>query len=393
MDIWQSLCGAVWAKVTSAETSKILLIAQKMDITLDKITWVDDLTIRFCVKRQDFKTLKKLLKQRGEKLEVIDKIGIYWRLKGYLKRPVLLAGVLILLISGMYIPSRIYFFRVEGNSDIPTKLILEIASEHGIYFGASRRQVRSEKVKNALLEAIPQLQWAGINTSGCVATISVKERQVGSQIIEQQGVSSIVADRDGVIHELTVTKGSAACKIGDTVTAGQVLISGYTDCGLSVRAERAQGDIYAMTDRENSFIFPVNWVNRGDKQREVKKYSLIIGKKRINLYKGSGILDTECVKMYSKNYVTLPGGFLLPVGIVTETWIYCEESSESDVAEENSAQLSDFAENYLHSQMIAGRILSKQEQYLSKGDILILNGSYSCLEMIGREQNEEIVVP
>ena len=36
--------------------------------------------------------------------------------------------------------------------------------------------IRSEKVKNSLLQRIPQLQWAGINTDGCVAVISVREK-------------------------------------------------------------------------------------------------------------------------------------------------------------------------------------------------------------------------
>ena len=393
MDLWQSLGGTVWVTVTSADPTKILLIAQQRNITLDNITWIDDLTIRFCVSRQDFKILNKLLKSRGDKVKIVKKSGIYWRLKGYLRRPVLLTGVLALLITGMYIPSRIYFFRVEGNSTIPTRLILEVAADNGIHFGASRRQIRSEKVKNALLEAIPQLQWVGVNTSGCVATISVKERQTVEQVDGHQGVSSIVADREGVIHEMTVTKGSAACKIGQTVTEGQVLISGYTDCGLSIRAERAQGEIYATTSRENTFKMPLDWKYRGEKQTEVKKYSLIIGKNRINLYKGSGISDTSCVKMYSENYVTLPGGFLLPVAVVTETWIYCEKMTEMGVMEETGDLLAGFAENYLRGQMIAGKILSRKEQYLSEENVLILSGTYRCLEMIGREQNEEIIVP
>lgn len=31
-------------------------------------------------------------------------------------------------------------------------------------------------MKNALLSAIPELQWAGVNTYGCRAVISVRER-------------------------------------------------------------------------------------------------------------------------------------------------------------------------------------------------------------------------
>ena len=89
-------------------------------------------------------------------------------------RPVLLAGLGILFLLAMYLPSRVLFIRVEGNMQIPDRQILAAAEECGIRFGASRREVRSEKVKNALLSSVPQLQWAGVNTAGCVATISVR---------------------------------------------------------------------------------------------------------------------------------------------------------------------------------------------------------------------------
>lgn len=393
MDFWQSLNGIVCATVTSADPTSVLSRAQNENITLDCVTLIDDITVRFNVSRQDYKMLKKLLDERGEKLEITEKLGLFWRLKACMKRPILLVGILLLLITGMLIPTRIYFFRVEGNTNIPTRLILEVASQNGIHFGASRRQVRSEKVKNKLLEAIPQLQWAGINTAGCVATISVRERQPDAMKPEKEGVSSIVADRDGIIHELTVTNGSAACKIGESVTKGQTLISGYTDCGLSIRAERARGEIYAATTRENSFLIPLNWDVRGQKQKEVKRYSLIIGKKRINFYKDSGILDTSCVKMYSENYLTLPGGYQLPVAIIIETWISFSNDTPAAVTDEYNELMSRFAEKYLRDQMIAGKILTRQEQFTSDENVLILEGVYSCLEMIGRERYEEIITP
>ena len=393
MDLWQSLNGLVCATVTSADTNRILSVVRTRNITLDQIVRIDEITVRFVVKRQDFDVLKKLLDERGDHIEITDRIGLFWRLKAFLKRPLLIFGILLLLISGTFIPTRIYFFRVEGNANIPTQLILEVASESGLHFGASRRQVRSERVKNQLLESIPQLQWAGINTSGCVATISVRERQQDATTTQKDGVSSIVADRDGIIHEITVTNGSAACKIGDSVTKGQTLISGYTDCGLSIRAERARGEIYAATSHKSCFVMPSNWEIRGQKLAEVKKYSIIIGKKRINFYKDSGILDSSCVKMYSENYLTLPGGFQLPVAIITETWVSYSSDTSIAALDKNQELMVHLAEKYLQSRMIAGQILAREEDFSSGEDVLLLQGTYNCLEMIGRERYEEIIAP
>ena len=392
MDIWKSLNGTLDVSVLSANPTAMLYALQNDGIILNNVKWIDDLTITFQLRRQDLKKLNHLADKNGADVKILRRAGWYWRLVSCRKRPVLIAGLTIIMALMWYIPSRIFFFRVEGNRQIPARLILEVVSDCGINFGASRQQVRSEKVKNALLEAIPQLQWAGINTAGCVATISVKERQMPIQKTESSGVSSIVAVRDGIIQELTVTRGSTECKVGQSVTEGQVLISGYTDCGLTVRAERAQGEIYASTSRQETFIMPLDWQRRGEKQAVSKKYSLIIGKKRINFYKDSGILGTTCDKMSTVNYLTLPGGFVLPIALVREKWIWYETENCAGAEDREEKILTDFAEAYLDQQMLAGRILD-QEYELTGGDgVLRLRSSYACIEMIGREQNEEILV-
>lgn len=394
MDFWHSLGGMVEVTLTSADTAGSMSALNRAGIVLHGAERAeDDLTVRFRIRRQDYSKLEKITQRRGDSLHSVRKVGLYWAAKGLLDRPVILVGMLLLIMLVTVIPTRVYFFRVEGNTTVPTNLILEKCAQCGISFGASRREVRSEKLKNALLEAMPQLQWAGINTSGCVATISVRERSETNSVQIKNGVSSIVASRDGIIAECTVTRGSAACQVGQAVRAGQVLICGYTDCGISIRAERAEGEIYAKTDRDLTVKTPSQWESKGQQTEQIKKYALIIGKKRINLYKGSGISDTTCDKMYLENYVTLPGGFVLPVAIVTEVWTY--RQTNDAVLQEDAAEytLSSFAERYLSSQMVAGRITDVHESLSAEDGVFTLTGKYACLEMIGIVQNEEMIVP
>lgn len=393
MDLWRSLNGMVQVEIVSAAPTRLLTELYDNGITLEHVRFPDELTVRFHVSRQNVKAVRRISGKCGAQMKLIAKNGLYWRFRSFAHRPVLIIGFTLLLLLTAFIPTRICFFRVVGNDRIPARLILETASECGISFGASRRDVRSEKVKNSLLEAIPDLEWAGINTAGCVAIISVRERQNGEKNTHSQMISSIVASRDGVIQELTVTAGSAVVKQGQAVKAGQVLISGYTDCGLSIRAERASGEIYANTNRSFSFLIPNKCIQRGLKTVETKKYSVIIGKKRINFYQGSGILDTSCVKMYEEDYLTLPGGFRLPIAIVTETYICYEESTSISTAEQVRDDLALFAGAYLRRQMVAGKIVTKEESFSNENGVFRLFGEYGCVEMIGRERSEEIITP
>ena len=393
MEFWRSLNGMICLQITSADVAGALTVLNNNGIELFQALSRNDLTVEVMIRRQDHKRLRQILERRGDSIEPVKLRGLYWHGKRMLKRPVLLCGILALVALSCVIPSRILFVKVEGNQTIPDKMILEYAANCGIAFGASRREVRSEKMKNALLEALPQLQWAGVNTRGCVATISVREREIGNQPEQIAGVSSIVAACDGLIQSCTVIKGNAICTVGQAVKAGQKLISGYTDCGLSIRACRAEGEVFARTERAVSVVALSEYNLQTPKNMELRKYSVVIGKKRINLYKDSGILESTCDKMVLENCLTLPGGFILPVTLVTEVWSYNDQSITAVDPNLLSEQLGEFASAYVNAQMIAGRILSVDETVATEDGIVSLEGKYACHEMIGRVQKEEILKP
>jgi sporulation protein YqfD len=245
-------------------------------------------------------------------------------------------------------------------------------------------------MKNALLEALPELRWAGINTYGCTAVISVSERALFADRQEQATVSSILASRDGIITSATAAQGNLLCSEGQAVKAGDVLISGYQDCEIALRAVHAEGEVYALTNRQLRAIVPLDWSVRTNSGAVSQKYSLIFGKKRINLWKGSGISDTTCVRMYEEYYITLPGGFYLPVRVGVERVIDGCTVDEVYPENETGAVLTDFAERYLNQQMVAGMITQSHIQTTCDGAIGRLTGNYFCVEMIGTLRHNEI---
>ena len=302
------------------------------------------------------------------------------------KRKMLIVGMGILLFSAFFLPTRILFVRVEGNSRIPENRIIRAAEDSGIRFGASRKNVRSEKVKNSLLDKIPQLQWAGVNTSGCTAVISVRERAANREEPESSGVSSIVADRDGYILSCTVTQGTAQVQPGQSVQNGQTLISGYTECGICIQATQAKGEIIAQTHRELTAIAPVNCLHRTGSTGISRRLSLLLGKKRIFFLKGSGISDAGCGRIYKQYNFTLPGGFRLPIALCVDT--YQHYSLEDGKAEVSA--FGGFTRQYLETQMVAGQILRETQRIVPNGDVLRFQGSYVCTEAIGKVKPEQI---
>ncbi len=390
MDLWRSLSGIVQIEITTADPAATLQRINRNNIRLFNIDYEDDFTVKINVGRTDLPAIKKILHKAGEKFCIKRKVGLFWYCKSLWRRPVFWIGILVLTALTLGLSSRIFFVQVEGNARLADSIILERAEECGIYFGASRRQVRSEKMKNALLSSIPELEWAGINTSGCFATIRVKEKEQSETQAEDSGtVSSIVAARDGIIVSSTVYSGNPLCTVGQAVKAGQTLVSAYTDCGLLIRATAADAEIMARTFRTAKVISPVIDLEREEKTAVEKKYGLLIGKKLINFYKDSGICDTTCVKMYKENYMTLPGGLQIPVALVTEEWIYYNVSTAEQDEDLDYTWLEKYGRDYVFNQMVSGQLLSESSSLHSMDGIYCLEGRYTCLEMIGQVRNEE----
>ena len=184
MDFWNSLGGIVMVELTSADPVGALQTISENGIVLQHVEFIRDLTLRCDIRRRDYRKLLRLTKKRGDVLHICGKRGLYWSIKSLLKRPVLVLGICFLLAVILYLPTRVLFVQVEGNETIPSRQVLSAAEDCGINFWSSRRKVRSEKVKNALLGALPELTWAGVNTKGCVAVISVRERTHTEKQIE-----------------------------------------------------------------------------------------------------------------------------------------------------------------------------------------------------------------
>lgn len=375
--------------VVCADLPGLLRDLFERGVSVRELQAVDDLTLNFVIEKRNAKALLQIAGKHGAKVTFKHHLGVFTVCKALLARPVAVLGIALLLLISLYLPTKILFVRVEGNSQLSEQRILQAAEEFGICFGANRRQVRSEQVKNKLLNAIPELQWVGVNTYGCTAVISVREKCEPALEEKTDRVSGIVSAADGVILSCTVRKGTALCQVGDAVKAGELLVSGYTDCGLKVQADVADAEIMAQTIHMLDVRTPDRYLQRGVSTGLKRKFSLQIGKKRINFYIDSGISDSTCVKMYSRQDLTLPGGFQLPISLIITEYHYFT-TSDAIVSNGNAETLlKSFSAGYLRSQMISGQIIQEESIILHLEDHYLLTGEFACTEMIGRTTVEE----
>ena len=350
----------VCIRFSSADPAVILSKLSLSGVFLRNVKSIDLLTIEIWLGHKQYELAMEILLEAGLDPILIRKKGLAWRYISLLKRPVFMFGIILYLILAILIPQRILFVQISGNVKVPTKEILYYAQECGVRFGSRSAVVRSENVKNQLLAKLPELQWIGINTKGCVAMIHVIESSDTSVIPQDaESISSIVASKEGVISHITVKVGTPLCAVGQSVNKGDVLVSGYTDCGIKMIAQNAEAEVFAHTNRVIDCITVRPVAKRGELIREHTCYKLKLGKKVINLCNHSGIPDTSCVKMYSEDCCLLPGAFTLPISVLKQRYLLFETDEIDEFSVEDNLWLSAYARQYTQSQMVSGEILSE----------------------------------
>jgi hypothetical protein len=179
--------------------------------------------------------------------------------------------------------------------------------------------------------------------------------------------------------------------VGDTVFAGQQLVSGYDERGEVLRFVGAEAEVYAQTIRQLSLISPSQWVIKGKKNASTTKYSLIIGKKLINFNNSCGISMVTCDRISKRYPLMLPGGFELPVYVLQERIV------DHTIAQYHSQDPAEFAwiyeaaEAYLENVGMVGYIESTIFDELSVTDVAAYYGEYFCVEMIAQKSEAFIL--
>lgn len=375
----------------AADPESVLTSLTTEGVELTDITWVDNLTVEIQIKNRQRLLVEGRFDKIGITFHVIKHEGLIWSIHRLLKRPVLVVSILLISLLIFLLPGRVLQIEILGNEMIPEKDLLQKIEDADIHLGMKTSKLRSEQIKNMLMEEIPEIQWIGVTINGCKVTVYIRERSNTINVSDEIPViSNIVATQDGIISEIISYRGNPLVQVGESVKRGDVIISGYTDCGIMTVAQQASGEVFAYTQRKCKVLAPTIVEKRESKTAEYRCYRLQIGKKVIKFCNHSGISGGTCVKMYSEYYWSLPGGFQIPVCFTQISHIEYDTVIASETAE-TTKWLPEYAREYLKSQMIAGSILNESIIWNTDNGFSEFNGSYACHEMIGKEKREEII--
>lgn len=385
-----TLRGSVEVTVHSAAPERCLNRLAEAEVPFWSTSSVDAFTIRMFVFFRDLKRLRHEAERAQAEVTVVKESPGIWFFLTWLRRPCLLLGLALAIFMVLWSPNYIWTISVSGNETIPTSVILRAVDTLGIQFGVRTDSFQSQDIKNRLLNTVDGLQWAAVNCSGGHCQILVKERDVAPELLNRKMAADVIASRDGTIVEMSVLEGQALCQVGDTVTEGQKLVSGINDFVVNLQTARAQAEIYARTWRDLEVKTPAACEAPVEEGRETVARYLQIGRLRIKILGSSSISGVTCDKIIERNTLTLPGGITFPVTLITETCRESETESRSVTKPEASGILQTYGQWAVENSMFAGEILSEKKSITPASGCYVLQGTYSCEEMIAREQEVQL---
>lgn len=304
---------------------------------------------------------------------------------GLLRRWVFLLGMAAAVAGIVIVPNFVVALDVEGCEDLEPAEVLRALETLDVGFGTWGPSIDNEHIKNEMLQLIPELRWISVNLSGMRANVLVAERSESDPILDRrEAVTNLIACADGIITEMNVMNGQAACAVGDAVTEGQVLISGLVDLERCTMYTRSLGEVYADTRRQITVLTPKKRTQRSPESVAGYCVYATVGRKRIKIFGNSGIYMGDCVKMIRREALSLPGDVEIPLALWIETYYHTTpRETELEEAAANDL-LTDYTAKWVERELVAGQVLTAQSEPHPQSGVYALTQTLHCREMIAR---------
>lgn len=386
--VWNYLRGSVLFQCESPAPERVLNLCGVYGIPFWDVQWETAERFTLRTTRQGAAALEDAAAECGAELRRMEEWGAPTALRRMRRRYVLWGTLAAVLALFWYGNTFIWDFQVTGNETVPTEKILRALENSGVTTGTRSLSFDQEELRNHVLLELGDISWLSVNVKGCTAHVQVVERVRPPHLYRDCDVQNIVAARDGLITKIEALDGVTCAAVGETVQAGQVLLSGVADSPRGCRYMRATGRIWARTWYEWTVPVPLETVLKdGTEPVKTRTHTALdLGRHRIALPAGDSILQgrENCDKIIRYRGVQLPFGLRLPVTLVTETVaeraVYDGERPEDEARAEGQKQLEAQLAQTIGDD---GRVLKADVSARRQGAYLMVTLRAECEEQIG----------
>lgn len=379
--LWRYLLGFLNITLYGENAEQILNLAAKNNINLWHLSCKKgNITGNIGIK--NFIRLRYIKRGIKCKIKINQKKGIVFHTRKYINRTGFFLGIFLFILILTALSNFVWVIKVEGNSDIPDSEIIQSCKEIGIYEGMYKKRIDTKYDSQRLLLKQNGIAWGFFNLSGSVLTFNLSETEFSDKS-ERQAATNIKAAFDGKITKIDVKSGEVTVKVGDTVSKGDLLISGISERNSSKLFLHSDGVIIAETKRTYSasgnFVQQIESENKKIKNR----YTVEFFKLKIPLFLGSvknyRSYNCKCkkIKMFDNR---------IPISIANEKYVFADKKTVSYKKSELEKILCDDIKKQVEaSNLISATEINRDVNITDDG--MLINITYTCEENIALSEN------
>ncbi|NLK40197.1 MAG: sporulation protein YqfD [Clostridiales bacterium] len=345
----------------------------------------------FFILERDLTHLTRICAAAGIVFNIEGRYGLFPYLRKYKKRIGIPIGIVlffgILWVSGLFI----WEVNVSGNERIKEESIIARLEELGCGIGSFIPSLNLKEIYNKLLVESDEISWISINLRGTVANVEIREILRPETKKPEGDGANLIAEMDGQIELFEIYAGEPAVKIGDTVRAGDLLVSGVIEGrNMGARYVYARGRVYARVTKEIVIEVPLESERKIYTGKEITDTTVKIFGKTINISSNSGNPPDFYDRIDKKEQLSFFGVVSVPIYI--STTVYREYENRPYTLSETEAVRE--AYNRLKTETTAalgdGELLKKTVTANFTEDAYIITCTLYCIQNIAVTSEFEI---
>lgn len=386
MERWMDhLRGEVTLRATGAQPEQLLNYCAAQGIGFWDVRTEDAFSVCFTVRRRDEGRIEPLARRSGCTVSRLREKGAPKRLRFLRRRGALVIGAVLVL--GLLFWSSLYIWEIDvtGNETVPTGTILNALEDSGVGIGSFWPEFTSDNIRSRVLSRVPELSWITVNVNGSCAEVIVRERTEPPVLYDEDAFSNIVSGCGGVVEEVRALAGVPLVKKGDTVAAGDVLITGEAENIMeNTRYLCALGSVRARTWHELTAVCPLEAQKKGGTETATWRFSIGLAEELLKIYPNSGILPAHCGKIIAEHELAVENVFVLPVVLRME---HLERYNLTPAAVDMDSAAARLQEKLLETLRRTigedGEICSHTFDVAEKNGLLLVTLRAECVQEIG----------
>lgn len=258
--MWHFIKGYVILKVEGVYLEQFVNLLRAERIALWGVCRRADRSLEMRIHRRDFVRLLPLRRQCHCHIEIVKKAGLPVLLKSLWGRKVLLFGTALLLLLLGWGSQRIWFVEVTGCRNMDEEVLLTTLAQQGVGWGKNIRSLILSDIGRWVEAQYDEIAFLGLEREGVFLKVTVWEARGDRENLDYTVPCDVVAEKSGIITQLTVYRGEAKVKVGERVEKGDILISGTVtarDESLTYTTH-AMGEIYVARAYEGEAQGPLS---------------------------------------------------------------------------------------------------------------------------------------